>query len=313
MDRARHLHGPALRYFAAVAEAGSIRAAARDLNVASSAVNRQILWLEDTLGHALFDRQARGVRLTQAGEILRAHALRTLSDFEATAGALDALTGMRRGSVQIASVESVGETLLPGIVAAFRRAYPGLHVSLRLGAADRVAEAVAGGEVDLGFTFEPPDDPRLVPAFQRDLAIGAVMRPDHPLAERHDLCLADCLAYPLCLPAPGLSLRKRLDVVLARHPLRGLAFVETNSLRLMKAIARQDETVAFQTLVGLERDLADGTLVFRPLADPPLHRDRFTVLTSAHRALNQAARAFFDSALTAIEARLSEIDAETAS
>ena len=313
MDRARHLYGPALRYFAAVAASGSIRAAARELNVASSAVNRQILWLEETLGHALFDRVARGVRLTPAGEILRAHVLRTLSDFDATAGDLDALTGMQRGGVHVTSVESVAESLLPGVIAAFRRKFPGIHITVRLTGSEQVALAVIAGETDVGFTFEPPEDPRLDIAFHRDLAIGAVVRPGHPLTGTHRPSLAECLAYPFCLPSPGLSLRKRIDLVLADQPLGLGAFVEANSLKLMKALAIADDAVIFQTILGLERELADGSLVFLPLRDPPLQRDRFTVLTSSHRGLSHAAHAFFDHSVTALRERLSHIDAETAS
>lgn len=313
MDRVRHLHGPALRYFAAVAEAGSIRAAARELHVASSAVNRQILWLERTLGHDLFDRLGRGVRLTEAGEVLRAHVLRTLSDFEATAGELDALTGMRRGTVEIATVESVAESLLPGVIAAFRDKFPGVHVSVRLASSDKVAAAIIAGEADVGFTFEPPEDTRLAIAFYQDLAIGAVMHPCHPLAAETPLSFGQCLAYPVCLPARGLSLRKRIDVVLSETPIRERAHVEANSLKLMKAIARSSDTIAFQTILGLEREIAEGSLLFRTLTDAPLQRDRFTILATAHRALSRAAQAFFDHSAAALRDRLSLIDADPAS
>lgn len=317
MDPARQLYGPALRYFAAVAREGSIRAAARALNVASSAVNRQVLWLEETLGHGLFERQARGVRLTPAGEVLHAHVLRTLSDLDATVGDLDALAGMRRGTVQVASVESVAETLVPDIVAAFRVRHPGIHVSLRLGDSESVVDALRRGETDVGFAFEPPRDPRLAVGHACDLAIGAVMRPDHPLAGRDGLRLADCLAHPFCLPARGLSLRQRLDLVLDGAPgapdLSAEAFVEANSLRLMKALVLRDGLIAFQTVLGLERELADRSLVFRPLADAALRRNRFAILTSSHRALGHAARGFLDHALVALRDRLASSDADPAS
>jgi DNA-binding transcriptional LysR family regulator len=313
MDRARHLHGPALRYFAAVARSGSIRSAARELNVASSAVNRQILWLEQMLGHELFDRLARGVRLTPAGEVLRAHVQRTLSDFEATVGDLDALTGMQRGSVHVTTVESLAETLVPSVISAFRQRFPGIHLHVRLTGAEGVARALFAGETDVGFSFEPPNDPRISTAFHRDLAIGAIMRPDHPLAGRAGLILADCLRHRFCLPSRGLSLRKRIDAALGERDLVGEAFVETNSLRLMKSLALDDGTIAFQTVLGLEGELAAGTLVFRPLADVDLRRNRFGILTSSHRGLGHAAKAFFDHAVSAIGERLSQSDADPAS
>ncbi|WP_186395724.1 LysR family transcriptional regulator [Stappia sp. TSB10GB4] len=313
MDRSRTLYGPALRYFAAVARSGSIRSAARELNVASSAVNRQILWLEQSLGHTLFDRLARGVQLTPAGEILRAHVLRTFADLEATLGDLDALTGMQRGTVRIASVESVTESLLPDVVAAFRRSYPGIHLHLVLTGSEQVVEAIIAGEADVGFAFEPPDDPRLAVAFHRDLEIGALVRPGHPLTRRERVSLADCLVHSFCFPSSDLSLRKRLDMALADGGFPPGAFVEANSLKLMKELTRSDDTVAFLTTLGLERDLVEGSLVFLPLAEQPLKRDRFTILTSAHRSLGHAARAFFDHSVDALRARLAMIDANSAS
>ncbi|NRG18817.1 LysR family transcriptional regulator [Rhizobiales bacterium] len=313
MDQARQLYGPSLRYFAAAASAGSIRAAARELNVASSAVNRQILWLEGTLDLKLFDRVGRGVRLTEAGEILLAHIRRSFSDFDATLGELQALKGLRRGSVTIAAVESVCDSLLPDVVSAFRAKFPGIHVSLRVGGSERVNGFVISGEAEVGFTFDPTRDHGLTVAFQRDLPIGVVMRPDHPLAERKRLKLADCLEFPFCLPSEGLSLRKRLDAVLVTLAPSRKTFVEANSLRFMRALVKRGGVIAFQTRFGIEDERESNSLVFRELDDPPLRRDRFAVVISANRALSLAASMFFDHATDAIRRQLSENDADMAS
>jgi molybdenum-dependent DNA-binding transcriptional regulator ModE len=97
--KARHLriHAAALHYFDAIRRAGSIRAAARRLNVASSAVNRQILSLEAEIGAQLFDRLPAGLKLTAAGEILAHHVIIVLRDAERTESELDALHGLRAG------------------------------------------------------------------------------------------------------------------------------------------------------------------------------------------------------------------------
>ena len=121
LDRARLLYSPAMRYFAAVAEHGAIRAASRELNVASSAVNRQILWLEDSLGVPLFERVGRRLQLSPAGEILLRHVTHVLRDFEQTTSELDALKGLKRGIVRIASVESVATELLSDLARLIRQ------------------------------------------------------------------------------------------------------------------------------------------------------------------------------------------------
>ena len=94
------LHGSLLRYFDEVVRAGSIRAAAEKLNVASSAINRQVLRLEADLGVKLFERGARRLRLTAAGEILIHHVRRTLRDAERAKSEIEDLQGLKRGIVR---------------------------------------------------------------------------------------------------------------------------------------------------------------------------------------------------------------------
>lgn len=309
-DRSRSLYAPAMRYFAAVAEAGSIRAAARQLNVASSAVNRQILWLEEALDLALFERLGRGLRLSPAGEVLLAHVRRTYSDFEGTVAELDALKGLRRGTVSVATVESVADSILPQIIGSFRKSYPGIHVSVTVTSALQATGMVERAEADIGFTFDPPRTSALTTAFAHELVIGAVMTPDHPLASHAgDLTLADCLRYPLALPAKGLSLRTRIDAALSRLPGNIRTYVEANSLSFMRALTRRGAVVSFQTKIGLEADLAGGLLVFRPLSDAPLQADRLAVVTSSLRALGLAPGMFYDHAMLAIKEHLPLIDA----
>ncbi|AEV37692.1 transcriptional regulator, substrate-binding of LysR family [Pseudovibrio sp. FO-BEG1] len=309
MDRSRYLYGPALRYFAAAAEESSIRAAARKLNVASSAVNRQILTLEKQLGMELFERVGRTIRLSSAGEILLAHIRRTLSDLEATGAELDALKGLRRGVVSIATVESVTEALLPEVIAKFHKDYSGIHVDVQVMGAERVAEAVEKAEVDVGFTFEPPDTDALKITYKKALEIGAIVAPSHPLAGEKQLNLARCFEYPVAMPAPGISIRARLDVALSHSSADGQSSVEANSLRFMKHLVRSGEMVAFQTVVGLEEELANERLLFKPLADEQLTRGHFCIITSSLRGLALAPAIFLEQAVARLEKMLPSSDA----
>ncbi|WP_208998379.1 LysR family transcriptional regulator [Roseibium aquae] len=302
-----------MRYFAMVAECGSIRAASRALNVASSAVNRQILWLEDALGLQLFERVGRRLRLSQAGEVLLAHVRRTYSDFDGTMAELDALKGLRRGTVNVATVESVSELLLPSVVGSFRKSFPGIYLKVVVTSSLEAARLVEAGEADVGFTFDPPETSALTVAFHQDLVIGALMAPNHPLSVRDTLTLADCLKYPVVLPAEGLSLRTRIDAVRRTIPGASKTYVESNSLKFMRALARQEHVIGFQTRIGMEQDIADGRLVFRPLTDHPLQNDRLCVVTSSLRALALAPGMFFNHAVAALKDHLPSLDAEKAS
>ncbi|NVK36263.1 MAG: LysR family transcriptional regulator [Rhodobacteraceae bacterium] len=302
-----------MRYFERVATLGSIRAASRDLNVASSAVNRQVLWLEETLGLSLFERVGRRLVLAPAGEILLAHVRRTYSDFDSTIGELDALQGLRRGSVTIATVESISEKLLPTLISRFRQTYPGIHVSVVVSSSDEAAGLVERGEADVGFTFNPPERAALTISYSVTLPIGALMVPDHGLNRPGPLKLVDCMRYPIVLPTKGMSLRSHLDAALAQvsTPLR--TYVESNSLRFMRALVKGGNVISFQTKVGCEEEIESGELVFRPLSDRPLQDDRLCVVTSARRSLALSAGMFYDHSVSYFRAQLLADDANSAS
>ena len=97
------LHARALRYLDEVARRGSIRAAAGRLNVSSSAINRQILELENSLGAQIFHRLPKRLRLTPIGELLIAHVRQTLKDFERVQLRVDDMKSARTGDVTIAT------------------------------------------------------------------------------------------------------------------------------------------------------------------------------------------------------------------
>ncbi len=283
------------------------------MNIASSAVNRQILWLEEALGTPLFDRMGRGLRLTQAGEILLAHVKKTMGDFEATISDLDALKGLRRGRVRIASVESVADQLLPRIIGTFIATYPGIHLNVDISGSAAVTEQVEAGEADIGFTFEPPVKKTIAIQLTHDLPIGAVLRPQHPLAEHDTVSLAQCLDYTIALPAHGLSLRDRIEAALVTGPQLRVSFVETNALSFMKALVERSDAIGFMTEIGLEAEISRGSLVFRKLTDEPLKRDRFAVITANNRHLALAPGIFFDHALADLSETILTSDADSAS
>ena len=97
------LHSTLLKQIDAVARAGSIRAAAGQLNVSASSINRRILQLEEDLGAPLFHRSRTGMRLSSAGEILIAHVRQTLRDAARMEGRLEELSGLKGARVRVSA------------------------------------------------------------------------------------------------------------------------------------------------------------------------------------------------------------------
>ena len=145
------LHSRLLTYVDEVARTGSIRKAATHLNVAASAISRQILALEIQLGTPLFQRLPKKLVLTAAGEILIGHIRHTLKELTRAQTKIEELKGLRRGEITLAMMSGLASNLVPGTVKQFRLANPRVKLILTLFTTGKEIQfAVAGGEADLG-------------------------------------------------------------------------------------------------------------------------------------------------------------------
>lgn len=285
------------RYFVAVAQAGSVRGAAETLNVAASAVSRQVILLERQFNIALFERRGRRLKLSAAGEILLNGLKSSVQGHEVTLDHLDALQGLKRGRIRIATVESISVSALPDLLAQFATDHPGVEVAVTVAGSDAVTDLVRNHDADIGFTFNPATVEGLDVRLVQEMEIGAIMRRDHPLARERKLLFAHCLDYPVAWPARGLSLRAILDEMQAAAKITPPHAFECNSLRLMAALARRGRCIAFQTRIGIEQEIAEGTLVFVPLANRRIPPDRLTIVHRPGRGAGPAAGVFLSLAV----------------
>lgn len=292
MNRGEGFLAGGYRSFLLVAEAGSVRAAARQSNTAASAISRQIGLLERSLGIALFERTGRNLRLSPAGEELRRALATTSLLHEQAIDRLNALRGLKSGRVRIATVESVSVSLLPRVLEAFNRVYPGVQLVVTVAGSDAVTELVRESAADVGFTFNPASFDALEVAHVQDLPLGAVVSARHVLASEAKVSLKDCMSHALAWPARGLSLRSLLDSVTRRQKLQAKPVLECNSLRVMANSAARGLCIAFQTMIGIEQDVLDGSLCFIPLSDRNIPPDRLMLVHRPGLSGHAAATAF---------------------
>jgi DNA-binding transcriptional LysR family regulator len=291
----RRLRPPRLlTYVDAVARHGSIRKAADALNVASSALNRQILDLEWDLGSALFERLPRGVRLTAAGEVFLAYARQAISELKAVESQVEQLRGMVRGQVNVAAVESVAGELLPAAISQFQAAHPHVHFTVRIGAPEELVSALDADQADLILTHYPPPKKTVTVVASVEQALCALMALDHPLALRDDLRLRDCLPHPLALADSTLALRALVDQALAQASFELDPRVVSNSFETMKAFARMNRGVCFQFRKPGKALLPPGDMIAVPLIDPAFKQARLFLAARRGRVLPIAAAAFVE-------------------
>jgi DNA-binding transcriptional LysR family regulator len=283
-----------LSYVDAVARHGSIRKAAEALNVASSALNRQVLELEADLGVALFERLPRGVRLTAAGEVFVAYARHAMSELKAVESQIEQLRGLMRGQVNVAAVESVAGELLPSAITRFQATHPNVRFNVRIGAPEELVAALVADQADVILTHDALPKKEVDILTQSRQALCALVVPDHPLASREELRLRDCLAYPLALADPSLAGRALIERVLARASFDLDPRLVSNSVEAMKAFARMNRGVCFQFRKPGKSLIAPGDMIAIPVIEPPFLQAKLVLATRRGRVLSIAAAAFVD-------------------
>jgi DNA-binding transcriptional LysR family regulator len=290
-----------LTYVDAVARHGSIRKAAEALNLAPSALNRQILDLEIDLGSALFERLPRGMRPTAAGELFLAYTRQAISELKAIASQVEELRGLVRGQVSIAAVESVVGDLLPETIAQFQTAHPNVRFNVQVGAPEGLAGALIADQADLILTLAQPPRKHTAVIAVGNQALCALMVAGHPLASRKELRLRDCLSYPLALGDATLAGRALIEQVLAEASFELDPRLVSNSVEAMKAFVRVNRGICFQFRKPGKAAVPPGDMTAVPLVDAPLLQAKLYLATRRGRVLPVAAAAFVELLKSALE------------
>ena len=275
------LHSRLLTYVDEVARTGSIRKAATHLNVAASAISRQILALETQLGTPLFQRLPKKLILTAAGEVLIAHIRQTLKELTRTQVKIEELKGLRRGEITVAMMSGLASNLVPGTVKQFRLANPRVKLVLTLlTTGEDIQSAVATGEADLGIGFDFTKDSNLKVLARAAGKLGAVMAPNHPLAKRASIRLSDCVDYPLVIADESTAIRPYLNTAFTRISLDPQPIIETNAIEIMRHAAILENGITFLTPFDIEFERRAGRLVYVPVRE--LAHDTQTLLLIGH-------------------------------
>lgn len=274
-----------LRYFVEVAQSGSIRAAAERLHVAASAISRHIQIFEDECGVPLFERRARGMELTAAGEIYFRYACGVLMDGDRARLEIDELKGLRRGHIRICTIDGVVAGPLADVVATFRKKYPGVSCALRAMGTQDVMRTVRDGDADVGIAFHslPLAGVRIMRRIPDPLY--AIVAPDHPLAGAHNVSLAQALKYPLALPEGTFGIRQLVNTACHVGELRPDIVLETNSIEALRGFARSGGGIAMMPLRTAAREISLGTVVPLLVDEPTLRGSSTDVCVREGRVL----------------------------
>ncbi len=190
-----------LRYFVTVAEELNITRAAGLLNISQPPLSQQLKNLEEELDTVLFIRGKRRLELTEAGKMLYQRAKDILSLSEKTEAEIRSLKAGMTGTVSIGLVEGMAPDIAAEWFSGFLKEHPQVRFRILDGNSDDLIEKMRGGLIGLA-VITAPYDQQLLNSFQvGQERMAALMRRDHPLAERESLNVEDLLPEPLIVPS----------------------------------------------------------------------------------------------------------------
>ena len=280
-----------LRVFREVGRRGSFTGAATALHYTQSGISRRIAALERATGGPLFVRQARGVRLTPAGEVLHRHALDILGRLGV---AEDEVAAVRQGSggrLRIGSFATANAVLVPTVLAEFRRSWPQVETSVVEDLTRALVPALRAGEIDVAVVSDYPTG--TVPADGIDLVhlcddpLLVALPPGHRLADAGAVALRDLADESWIEAAP----RGGTTVLAAAAAQAG--FVPRTDITVPGWTAKQGFVAAGLgvTLVpALAAPAMRPDIVLRPLRDEQARRRVFAARVAGAGGLAAASR-----------------------
>ena len=285
-----------LRCFVTVADEGQFTAAADELQMAQPSISAQIARLETVLGIPLFVRGRRPVALTEAGRELVPLARRALAAVEDVFHAVDDLEGLRRGHVTVGATPSLTATLLPPVLASFRRAHPEVSLELVEKDTDALAGELEAGRLDLALVIGPFARTHAEVTILATERLALLVRADHPLASRLGVAVDDLRDVPLIMFHEGYELRTTTLRVFDHagfEPLVSMDGAEVATVHAFVA-AGLGAAIVPSILASL-----DETLTLVPLTDPVIER-LICLVRDARQPLTRAARALLEETLTSL-------------
>lgn len=286
-----------LKVFLAVAETGGISAGAERLHISQPAVSREIRELEAQLGLNLFDRQPRGVRLTEGGLRLLEYAQRIFSLEQMAERELRGFANLMQGELILGASATLGSYLLPPLINRFYSQYPNIFIRLYISNTEEVTQQLDEGRIHLGFVEGPFAEHQYAhTALARD-ALLPVVGPSHPLAGQPQLTVQELTRHALYMREPGSGARLSIERAYQAHGLEARASMVIGGTEALKRLIADGRGIAWLSQLVVETELASGQLVQLDVSDLQIERG-LHVLWCPHTSLSPAAAHFLALAST---------------
>ncbi len=291
-----------LRQVVALAEHGTFGRAAATLNISQPALTKSIQALESALGVRLFDRQPRGVALTEFGRLVVTHTRRLVTEESELIRDIRLLAGSEVGRLDVALGPFASLQCGYPAVATLMARRPKLQIGLHVAGWRDVTKRVLDKSVEVGVAelSEAVLSERLQTELIDSRATPIFCRPGHPLLKKRTLNLRELFDFPWV----HTRLPPRIAGAYPRTPVRAghideftgdfVPAVEVNVPVQHARLVQGNDFIVFGAFTMVERDLADGTLAYLPTTGVHLPTTSYGFIHLRDRSPSTAARAFME-------------------
>src|SRR5215468_665535 len=293
-----------LNTFLEVAKLGNFSRAAEKVLRSQPAVSAQIRQLEQEYGHKLFDRSAKSVRLTPAGEVILEYAQQMMALRSRSLAAISERNGMPAGTLSIGANEGTFLYVLPKVFAKYHRTYPKVRISVYRNFTHKVTQKVEEGAVDVGVATMPVKSPSVaaLPVF-RDRILLMVGK-GCPLYNRKSATLEEIAQQPIVISKTGTA-RKLLEKHLRPYRENLNITMELTSVVMIKRFVAAGFGVSVISSTFARDNVSRGEVRLLKIEGLDLWRE-LGIIYRKDRSLPRAASTFIELAVKELAATQAE-------
>ncbi|MFT4571620.1 MAG: DNA-binding transcriptional LysR family regulator [Hyphomicrobiaceae bacterium] len=282
-----------LMTFTAVAETGSFTRAGKKLEISQSAVSQQIRSLEESLGSALFARQARQVTLTQAGNVLLPYARQILRKVEEARAVVSDFEGPGRGRVSIGAGGAICHHVLPSVLSEFSERFGRIEVQVASGFSAETLKHTIDGTIDLGILLLPVASSGVVATELGRDELVAIAPPGHPWESLERVRPKDFIDQTLVTYARTTETFRILERFLLEQGVFPMVGMEISDLEAVKKMVSVGLGVSIVAGWAVRHEAELESLVVRPLGNSGLYRT-WGLVRRSNEALTASQRGFIN-------------------
>lgn len=267
----------ALKVFLSVVEHGNFTRAAESLHMTQPAVSQHIRALEQDLDACLIERTNRMVRLTRAGEIVHDHARRMVGIEDSMRRLVDDLSHTVGGPLRIGASYSIGEYMLPRIIAEFCRAFPGVLPDIEIGNTQHIGSLVSSRQLDLGFVEGHYAGQDVQTETLGEDTLILVGSHQHHLIARETVTASDVAGECWLVREEGSGTRSVTDSVLEQHQISPRRTMTFSSTQAIKEAVRTGLGISVLSIWTVQTELSLGVLQPINFSGMPIRRSLYVV------------------------------------